>query len=185
MFSIKRVGTLPGQPRLVAAEMLTPKAFESLALELGTKPMKARKVGFVSARIAKKREEIETLWNGKETKAIAAPGDRIVTNMSGDRKILRDADSNANTYVISAAKFPKLYARDKGKTEFGEIFHARGAVQALFLPGGFEIMAPWGEIQRAHSGYILLNGDEVYGNNKDTFDTTYVVAVETANTRNH
>jgi hypothetical protein len=30
-----------------------------------------------------------------------------------------------------------------------------------------------GEAQVAASGYLLRNGSEMYGNNKDTFDKTY------------
>ena len=173
MYTIARAGPAPGCPRLLSSEELTPADFAKLATDLGARPSNARKIGFVSARRATKRQPIETLWNGKETEVMAEPGDMIVTNMSADREILRDADGNANTYVIRAAKFPELYERSSGETEFGEIFRARGAVEAIFLPGGFEIKAPWGEMQRADAGYILKNGDEVYGNNKETFEGTY------------
>ncbi|MFN0218256.1 MAG: hypothetical protein ACKVP4_05520 [Hyphomicrobium sp.] len=175
MFSLKRVGRTVASPRLISTETLTPTDFSKLSKDLGAAPLKARKSGFVSARAAKQRQTIETLWNGKETTVPAEPGDMIVTNMNADREILRDAGGNANTYVIRAARFPELYERATGNTDFGEIYRARGVVEALFVPGGFEIMAPWGEMQRADSGYILKSGDEVYGNNKETFEKTYEV----------
>ena len=174
-FRIDRVGPPPGDARLVATERLGSGDFTDIAAALGETPRRARKTGFVSARVATQQQTIETQWNGKETTAVAEPGDWIATNMSADGKILRDASGDANTYVITAAKFPDLYERDEGKTEFGDVYRARGAVEALFFPGGFEILALWGEIQRADAGYFLLNGDEVYGNNKETFEATYVV----------
>lgn len=174
MISLQRVGPPPGSPRLASSKKLTVSDFMKVALELGAYPMKARKVGFVAVRRAAASERVTTLWNGKETTAVAEAGDMIVTNMSADREILRDAAGNANVYVILAGVFPKLYERDTGENEFGEVFRARVIVDALYLPGGFEIMAPWGEIQRADAGYLIKNGDEVYGNHKETFEQTYV-----------
>ncbi len=43
-------------------------------------------------------------------------------------------------------------------------------MSALPLPGGFDILAPWGERQTGASGYLLLNGDEVYGSSHEAFD---------------
>ena len=173
MFSLDRIGPSPGLPKLVSTDKLTPEDFAKLAAGLGIKPFKARKTGFVSVRVAAKHETIETLWNGKESSGVAEPGDKIVTNMSVARQILRDGAGHANTYVIAAAKFPDLYEPDEGKTEFGDIYRARGHVEALYVAGGFEILAPWGETQRANAGYILFNGTDVYGNNKETFERTY------------
>ena len=86
-----------------------------------------------------------------------------------------DAEGSVNTYAIKPEKFTQLYEPAAGVTEYGSVFRARGVVEALFLSGGFEIKAPWGETQRAKAGYLLLNGDEVYGNNRDVFDATYAV----------
>jgi hypothetical protein len=46
-------------------------------------------------------------------------------------------------------------------------------VDAIRLPGGFDIAAPWGERQRVPSGYLILNGSEVYGSNAEAFRATY------------
>jgi hypothetical protein len=66
-----------------------------------------------------------------------------------------------------------LYEPMSGETPYGRIFRPKGRVEALRLFAGFEIMAPWGEMQRATDGYLLLNGNEVYGNNRQTFEETY------------
>lgn len=137
--------------------------------------MRARKVGFVTARQAERAERVETQWNDKETENTARPGDWIVTNLSRAQEPLRDRNGNLNTYVISAGRFPDLYQLEGSTSPFGTIYRAKSTVLALRLPGGFDIVAPWGERQQAADGYLILNGDEVYGNNAETFDATYEV----------
>ena len=80
-----------------------------------------------------------------------------------------------NVYVIAADKFPALYERTSEKGAHGAISRAKGMVSALPLPGGFDILAPWGERQRGASGYLLLNGAEVYGASREAFEATYEV----------
>lgn len=161
--------------RFVADEKSTPADFKRLAERLGLQPLRARKVGLVAARRADQSERVETLWNGKETTNAAAPGDWIVTNLASDGKPLKDASGHLNIYVISAARFDDLY-EPAGKTmPLGKIYRAKGIVRVIPLPGGFDILAPWGERQQAVQGYLILNGDEVYGNNAETFEATYEV----------
>jgi hypothetical protein len=78
--------------------------------------------------------------------------------------------------VIAGARFKELYepAESAGK-DGRRIYRAKGSVLALRLPGGFDIAAPWGERQLAPAGYLILNGQEVYGNNAETFEATYEV----------
>ena len=163
----------PGRPRVIAQNALTPDEFITLAGELRMVPLRARKSGFVSAVQSTTRQPVITLWNGEETANTAEPGDYIAANLSPLMNVLRDDKGNPNRYVIRAAKFPDLYQLDQGHTEFGPIYRARGEVLALYLAGGFEIMAPWGEMQRAGDGYLLKNGTEIYGNAKETFEATY------------
>jgi hypothetical protein len=165
-----------GLARLIAAEKLGPQDFTDIAETLGVKPMRARKIGFVAARKAKTRTEIETRWNGKESTIVAEPGDWIISNMSPKRELMRDGEGHLNVYAIRMDKFPTLYKRDKGTTDEGDVYRAISEVDALCFPGGFEILAPWGETQRADAGYILLNGEDVYGNAKETFEGTYEIA---------
>jgi hypothetical protein len=95
--------------------------------------------------------------------------------MTPERELMRDGEGHLNVYAVRSAKFPLLYKRDSGTTEEGDVFCAISEVQAINFPGGFEILAPWGEMQRANAGYILQNGDEVYGNADETFKATYAV----------
>jgi hypothetical protein len=175
-YSITAEGA-PPRPRLVASTRLSADAdFDRLAADLeryGSARFRARKVAFVAARQAAAPERIETRFNGKETENTATPGDWIVTNMDADRRILLDREGHSNTYVILAASFPVLYDRDTGDTEFGAVYKAKGVVDAVALPGGFDIMAPWGERQRAPAGYLVRNGADVYGIHGEAFEKTY------------
>ena len=170
MRKIVRVG---GNARLEADAILTPADFARIAEELGQTPVRARKVGYVAARKATASERVETRWNGKETTNTARPGDYIVTNLSPQRQPLRDDDGYINDYVIAADRFPTLYEPTSDTSEQGAIYRAKGVVSALPLPGGFDILAPWGERQTGASGYLLLNGDEVYASSAGAFDATY------------
>jgi len=175
MFTIERRGFFCRRNRLVAPAALTSEDFREVANNLGRPVVRARKIGFVAARKAERQEAVVTNWNGQETSNTAEPGDWIVTSLSADRKVLRDSGGNANTYVIKADRFSTLYDPFSGSNEFGQLFKAKGVVDAVYLSGGFDIAAPWGQKQTSRAGYLILNGDEVYGNNKETFETTYQV----------
>jgi hypothetical protein len=164
-----------GRPHLEADDKLTASDFADIAREVGRKPVRARKIGYVAARKAMKRETVETRWNGKETTNTAKPGDYIVTNLSPQRQPLHDAEGHLNTYVISAARFPELYEATGEDSDLGRVHRAKGVVSALRLPGGFDIMAPWGERQAGADGYLLMNGEDVYGAGTDAFEKTYEV----------
>ena len=160
--------------RLLARRRLTPEDFRAVAIKLGTTPRKARRVGLVAARQAIAREEVETKWKGTESRDTAEPGDWIVTTLTKGGDVLRKG-GHANTYVVRAEKFPTLYQPHAGENEFGAIYRSKGEslVDVLYLSAGFELMAPWGEMQQSADGYLLLNGAEVYGNNRETFDAAY------------
>jgi hypothetical protein len=164
-----------GAARLQADAKLTPADFADIAKELGQAPVRARKIGYVAARRAENSEVIETRWNGKETTNTARAGDWIVTNLSLQRVPLRDREGHANSYVIVPEKFAGLYEPTPEKSALGDVYRAKGVVLALPLPGAFDIVAPWGERQIGSAGHLLLNGDEVYGANAETFAATYVV----------
>ncbi len=149
--------------------------FEQLAARLRAKPVRARKAGFIAARQAITRERVETHWNGKETTNTAQPGDWVATNLSPEREPLRDHDGNLNTYVITDVRFPELYELTGTAIDLGPVYRGRAIVLALRLADGFDIVAPWGERQQSVSGYLVLNGDEVYGNQTETFEATYEI----------
>lgn len=177
-FKIESAGNPAGLPRLVSTAKLSPEDFSAIAQALGSRPMRAKKTGFVSARRSAVQTEIETRWNGKESSITADPGDWIVTNMTSKRDLMRDSQGCLNVYAIRAAAFPTLYAKDGGATPEGDIFRAISEVDVIALPGGFEIVPPWakvpGDIQISDAGYLILSRGEIYGNAKDTFDATYV-----------
>ena len=161
--------------RFVAQEKLTPDAFVQLATARSVTPLRARKIGYVVARQALSHGRVETRWNGKETANTAVAGDWIVTNLAADRTPLKDDAGNLNIYVIAAARFGELYEPTGNSIALGQVYRAKGTVQAIALPSGFDILAPWGERQQAARGYLILNGTEVYGNNAETFEATYEV----------
>jgi hypothetical protein len=177
-FRIIRKGRRQDKSRLETDAVLTPADFISIARAVGEPVLHARKTGFVSARRATRREAIETRWNGIETTNTARPGDWIVTNLTAERKVLRDRKGHANSYVINVRRFAGLYERADGKTRFGAIYQSKSLVSAIPLRAGFDIKAPWGERQRARAGYLLLNGTEVYGSNAATFAATYTVIAD-------
>lgn len=166
-------GAKSGKARLESDGRLRPEDFHAIAARLHQNPVRARKIGYVAARQAQRAETVETRWNGKETSNTAQPGDWIVTSLSPMREILHDSDGSVNTYVIPADGFAILYEPTESRSEHGAIYRAKGIVMALSLAGGFDIVAPWSERQQAPAGYLILNGGDVYGNNAETFATTY------------
>jgi hypothetical protein len=163
--------------RLISQDGISAADFRQIARELGTKPKQARKISLVAARQATRTERIETRWNGKETEAEARPGDWIVTALSANGAPLKDDSGQLNIYVIKADRFASLYepVAGCGDVPAGAIFASRGMVEALHFAGGFEIKAPWGEMQCADDGWLLLSGSEVYGNHQGTFAETYEI----------
>ena len=172
---MSRIVRSPQGDHLEADAVLTPADFESLAAELGRRPLRARKVGYVAARRAQKSEVVETRWNGKETTNTARVGDYIVTNLSPERIPLHDGDSHMNVYVIVAERFADLYEPASGESDHGTVHRAKGVVSALPFPGGFDILAPWGSRQTTAAGYLICNGAEVYGASREAFEATYEV----------
>lgn len=175
MFKLERTGFgFWRKVRLVAPDGMDGKSFDELGRELGTRPRRARKTGRIAARQATAEEHVETRWNGKETQNTAQPGDWVVTALAAGGAPLRDSDGEMNVYVIKAQRFPELYERaSSARSEVGDVYDPKGVVDALRLTGGFEIKAPWGETQQASSGYLLRNGNDVYGNNRETFEASY------------
>jgi hypothetical protein len=175
MHKIVHIG-VPPQAHLVAEQSLSADDFDRVVRELrdyACEPFQARKIGYVMARQATGFEAVETRFNGEAWTSEASPGDWIVTNMGNDRQVLLDGEGHANTYVVRKDRFSGIYERDTGDSPFGEVYRAKGVVDAVFLAGGFDMRAPWGDRQLASTGYLLRNGAEAYGIDKVMFDTTY------------
>ncbi len=175
MFELIRSGDDGNRVRLIASDKLMKADFIAISEALDTPPLRARKVGHVGARRSRVKQRIETHWNGKETQNMAAPDDWIVTNLNVDLHAARDKDGHANTYVIRSDRFGDLYEATGRTGDFGDVYRATSQVEAIYIAGGFEIRAPWNEIQRAPSGYLILNGTEVYGNHEETFRASYEI----------
>jgi hypothetical protein len=173
MFKIVHTGIGRDDVRVEADAPLTPEDFRRIASDLIRPVVRARKVGYVAARPGRAGEVIETRWNGRETTNTSHAGDWVVTNLTPEREPLRDREGRLDTYIIAADRFARLYEPVEGKNAFGALYLAREPVEAIRLPGGFDIAAPWGERQRAPTGYLILSGGEVYGNNAETFRATY------------
>jgi hypothetical protein len=89
MFTIESVGDQKAS-RLCSSTILTEREFREIARAIRTKPVKARKIGFVAGHKADKSERVDTFWNGKETTNTAQSGDWIVINVSPSGQPLRD-----------------------------------------------------------------------------------------------
>ncbi|MDZ4842679.1 MAG: hypothetical protein SH859_11150 [Hyphomicrobium aestuarii] len=164
------------RPRLVASEQLQSSDFDAVATALARRPVKARKMAPVAGRRVNAEQVISTRWRGEETTNTALPGDWIVTSLDRNCVPLMDNAGNMNEYVIKADRFEQLYEAMPGETGgLGTRFRPKGVVDALAVPGGFDIVAPWGERQTGTTGYILRNGKDVYGNAKETFDEGYEI----------
>ena len=176
MFRIETHGFFIRRKRLYSDSKLTADDFAMIARALGTAPLEARKIALVAARQAAAPEHIVTLWNGKESEAMAAPGDFVVTYLDrGGQQALRDDDGHCNTYVIAKDRFPELYERGRGTSEWGDVYRPRSRIRALRLGAGFDILAPWGERQTSAEGYLAENGGEIYGIAGQIFEDSYVV----------
>ncbi len=179
MFRIVRNGRAGGaDARLESDSVLTPEDFQRIADELGIPPIRARKIGYVAVRKAAKSEVVETHSNGKETTNTRASGDYIVTNLSPQRDTAARPRRPPEHLRHRAARFPDLYEPAGERGAHGAVYRAKGVVSAIPLPGGFDIAAPWGERQKAASGYLLLYHDMVYGGSHLAFEATHAILAE-------
>jgi hypothetical protein len=93
-------------------------------------------------KIAKARQEVVTLIRGvEETRNVARAGDRIITGDHGER------------YVVRKRKFASLYEpHPSGRGAY----RSKARVRGLTLAENTEIIAPWGERQRAVKGGMIV-----------------------------
>lgn len=173
MYKLEKTGRFRKIWHLSAHDVLSPQDFADIATKLKVVPVLAEKVGFVAARRAEFAERIETFTDGLETSSTSHPGDWIVTNLTPDAEPVRDSAGRVNRYVIANESFQKLYKAEGRQSKFGPLFVATGTVHALELPGTFDILAPWRERQKAKAGYLIQNGQEIYGIEKSVFHRTY------------
>jgi predicted acylesterase/phospholipase RssA len=173
MYKLQPTGFFRKTRHLTSTAILTASDFDALAKELSVVPLDAQKFGFVAARRAERPERVETHSEGHETTNIANVGDWIITNMTPHGEALRDSAGRLDTYVIKGDDFERLYVPVHRQSEFGALYGAKGAVSAIELPGSFDILGPWNERQKGKAGYLIRNGDQIYGIEKSVFHRTY------------
>jgi hypothetical protein len=104
--------------------------------------------------------------DGKETENTAVPGDIIMSGPSGEK------------YVVKAAKFEKLYA----KQDDGTVIPEQSPRQVARYTGKNEVTftAPWGEQMVLKPGdYLVKDGEGYYRVAKKEYEATYNLPGET------
>ncbi len=150
-------------PLLKSDHPLTSLDVRRISERLGIQRQRARKRGLVAAR----RTDI----------AASGTGDWLVTALDDSGHAIRDRDGRKQTSVIAAERFAALYgpASRRLATEDGDLFERRGILEALRLPGAFDVVAPWGERQQGARGWLLLDGGEVSAITDELFSDGYIV----------
>lgn len=184
MYEILNTGKYRRRPRLVSTVPITPEMFDEICqAQNREQSFKARKRGYGAAYRSTVRQEVTTRWEGELTTNVAEPGDWIVTRLASPTRLARDPDGNINRYVVTSANFQRLNERakvleildpeiDPGRAV--PVFQGKQTVDALYFAGGLDIVPPWGNRQAFENGaYLLLNGEEVYGNAKESFAKDY------------
>lgn len=182
--------------QVVSDRILSADDFLAIESELKTKGIEAfdaRRTGFVSAQQVGEggRIRVATSFDGVETENWAEPGDWIVANMDksfdnqqppnsdisvAESHVVRDEAGSYDRYVLKPQNFAKRYEATSHRTSQGVVYRSKTPqhpVRAVALPGGFDIIAPWGERQRRSVGYLLLSHGDVYGIYGPSFDMTY------------
>ncbi len=173
-----------GKPMLISAERLNSEGDFSIIQQqlkyMGFEPRRVRKVGLAAARPATVADlECIACDPGDDQKQKLQPNDWFVVNLdaTGRSPVLKDG--KRDSYIIDDRKFSDTYEKATGEFEGIEIFRKRAGIDvitALPLPGGYDIVQSWGAREPAASGYLLRNGDDVYGIEANVFDATYIDA---------
>jgi hypothetical protein len=120
-----------------------------------------KKCAIVTARTAQAGEKIETIVNGqRETVNVANDGDYVVRNPGGEE------------YIVETPRFESRYTLIEGTAD--QYLPTGAPVQVVELDENVQFVAPWGETQYILAGgYLIHNGDEVYGIQRQEFLDTY------------
>jgi hypothetical protein len=150
-------------PLLKSDHPLTSLDVRRVSERLAIQRQRVRKRGLVAAR------PIDS--------AASAPGDWLVTALDDNGHAIRNRDGRKQTSVIAAERFAALYgpASHVPATEAGDLFERRDILEALRLPGAFDIVSPQGERQQGTRGWLLLDGGEVSAITDELFSDGYVV----------
>lgn len=145
--------------------------------------VKAKKTGFVLARLGIEGEKIETyVSNGTLETTNTVKVDEngnvgiIVTMVDKNKKAIVDNNGHTNTYIIPRKTFDSRYINADKVNENEQIFEVAGVPQDFIqIKEDIEIMASWGEVQALKAGAYLnvTNESDVYGIAEEEFKKTY------------
>ena len=164
-------------PRLTSTARLSPdNDFEWITRDLdqhGLQRRQARKIGMIRATRAVGGEQIEAhSTDGFQGFSTAQAGEFIATKIDRDLQIVRNPEGKLDQWVIKPERFYELYTPASATDP--ELFQPKGKViEVLPFEGGIDIIAAWGEHQAIANGYLVRNGDDVYGIDAATFHSTY------------
>jgi len=164
-------------PRLSSTARLSPdNDFEWITRDLdqhGLQRRQARKTGMIRASRAVGGEQIEAhSTDGFQGFSTAQPGEFIATKIDRDLQVVRNPEGKLDQWVIKPERFYELYT--PASSTDPELFQPKGKViEVLPFEGGIDIVAAWGEHQAIENGYLVRNGDDVYGVNAAWFHATY------------
>lgn len=164
-------------PHLSSTARLSPdNDFEWITRELeqlGMMRRQARKTGLIVAQRAAGGERVEAHGqSGYQGFSIAKPGEFIATKLDRAGEIARNPEGKLDQWVLTEARFYELYT--PASAVRSDMYQPRGKViEVLPFEGGIDIVAAWGEHQTIDNGYLVRNGDDVYGIDAPSFHDTY------------
>ncbi|MBU6486249.1 MAG: PGDYG domain-containing protein [Burkholderiales bacterium] len=166
-FTSGRTGQAEYDPTVGAAEetsisyrRVTPQEFDFTS---APRYRKTAGLDKSSVEFSGTRQEVMTMIDGiEETRNIAEPGDAIITGPKGER------------YVLTPEKFSKMYEQDPNEPNR---YRAKNVIRAIQLSESVELVAPWGEIQKALPGGRIAQAEtdetDVYLIEREAFEMTY------------
>lgn len=163
--------------RLISDTPLTPEAFHDEARRRGRIIGSYRKLGFFAARPSPGGQVVETAWNGRAMQSVLRNGDVVLTAVAEDGAPLVGSDGRPNTLSLRRDRFEELFEVEPAAAPNAEtdaaVYRSASVIEAFYLPGGFDIAAPWGGRQTARRGYLLAEDGVVFGCRAATFKQVY------------
>lgn len=163
--------------RLLSTARISPDTdFEWITRDLdhhGFARRPAQKTGLVRASRAVGGELVEANgYDGFQSEATAQPGDYIVTKLDRALQAFRNAEGKLDQWVVPPKVFRNSYiAASPTDTE---LFRpTERAIEVLPFEGGIDILMPSGDHQSIPNGYLVRNGEHVYGIDAASFHATY------------
>ncbi|MCQ2772677.1 MAG: hypothetical protein MJ238_05345 [Bacilli bacterium] len=154
-------------------------AYVSGLIDNGSKPLKAKKIGYVLARPAIAGEIIVSYagdgMNVEETTNTANDSDWVLTKSNPNGEPITSIDGKQNEWIISQETFIKKYeAQDKDRGLYRPISSVQVFLQIM---EDIELESPWGSIEHLEAGaYLNITApNDVYGIQEKDFIDTYEI----------